>query len=98
MLEALRDLGLRVPEDVAVVGYDNWDVFAEATRPTLTSVDMNLRDLGRQAGQLLLDLISGEQRSDPGGPVRLPTRLVIRQSCGGQSAAASTVSRKKGGV
>ena len=98
VLETLRDVGLRVPEDVAVVGYDNWDVFAEATRPTLTSVDMNLCDLGRQAGQLLLDLISGEQRSEPEGPVRLPTRLVIRQSCGSQSAEVSTVSQKKGGI
>lgn len=95
VLEALRDLDVRVPEDVAVVGYDNWDVFTEATRPTLTSVDMNLRDLGRQAGQRLLDLIGGGLGSDPGGPVRLPTRLVVRQSCGSQRADASTVSRAK---
>ena len=82
VLEALRDLGLRVPDDVAVVGYDNWDVFTEATRPTLTSVDMNLRDLGRQAGQRLLDLIGGRPGRDPGGLARLPTQLVVRQSCG----------------
>ncbi|WP_424952638.1 LacI family DNA-binding transcriptional regulator [Deinococcus sp.] len=82
VLEALRELRLRVPEDVAVVGYDNWDVFAEATRPTLTSVDMNLRDLGRQAGQRLLDLIGGGPGRDPGGPLRLPCRLVVRHSCG----------------
>jgi len=94
VLEALRDLGVRVPEDVAVVGYDNWDVFVEGTRPTLTSIDMNLRDLGRQAGQLLLDLISGELRSDSGGPVRLPTRLVVRQSCGSQSVKASVVNQE----
>ena len=55
-------------------------MFTEATRPTLTSVDMNLRDLGRQAGQRLLDLISAGPGSDPGGLVRLPTRLVERQS------------------
>ena len=78
-LEALRDLELRMPQDVAVVGYDNWDVMADATRPTLTSVDMNLRTLGRQAGQRLLDLIGG---GGGRGHERLPCQLVIRQSCG----------------
>ncbi|WP_425144891.1 LacI family DNA-binding transcriptional regulator [Deinococcus sp.] len=80
--EALHALGLRVPQDVAVVGYDNWDVFTEATRPTLTSVDMNLRDLGRQAGQRLLDLIDAGPGQGLGGPLRLPCRLVVRHSCG----------------
>ncbi len=84
-LEALRDLGLQVPHDVAVVGYDNWDVFTEATRPTLTSVDMNLRDLGRQAGRRLLDLIRDGPGSGAGGPLRLPCRLVVRQSCGSRT-------------
>ena len=40
----------RVPGDVAIVGFDNWDVMTEATRPPLTSVDMNLYALGREAG------------------------------------------------
>ena len=39
-----------VPDDVAIVGFDNWDVMTEATRPPLTSVDMNLKALGREAG------------------------------------------------
>ena len=50
---------MRVPDDVAVVGFDNWEVIAAATRPPLTTVDMNLHELGRQAGLRLLDMIDG---------------------------------------
>ena len=39
------------PDDVAIVGFDNWEMMAEATRPPLTSVDMNLSELGREAGR-----------------------------------------------
>jgi hypothetical protein len=46
---ALREAARRVPADVALVGYDNWDVFAEAGRPPLTTVDMQLKELGMRA-------------------------------------------------
>ena len=52
MIDALRESGVRVPDDVAVVGFDNWDVIAAATRPPVTTIDMNLRELGRQAHSL----------------------------------------------
>jgi LacI family transcriptional regulator len=58
-------------------------VIAEATRPPLTSIDMNLRDLGREAGIRMLDMIAGKRLS---GVQRLPCTLVIRDSCGGQKA------------
>ena len=51
----------RCPSDVAVVGFDNWDVMALAARPPLTSVDMNLRALGRAAGERLIAMIAGER-------------------------------------
>jgi len=75
--DALRESGRRVPDDVAVVGYDNWEVFAASTRPPLTTVDMRLRDLGGQAAQRLLASIDGDRTS---GVERLPCRLVIRES------------------
>ncbi|MER3553042.1 MAG: LacI family transcriptional regulator [Meiothermus sp.] len=78
-LDALRESGVRVPEDLAVVGFDNWEILAEAARPPLTSVDMNLLELGRQAGRRLLRMIDG--RNEP-GVQRLPCRLVVRASCG----------------
>ena len=73
--DALRERGIAVPDDVAVVGFDNWDVMAEATRPPLTSVDMNLEALGREAGALLMEMIGGrraERRAPPALHARHP--------------------------
>ncbi len=78
-VEALRELGLAVPADVAVVGFDNWDVMVEAARPPLTSVDMNLDALGREAGAALMEMMAGGALK---GVRRLPCSLVIRDSCG----------------
>jgi LacI family transcriptional regulator len=78
-VDALRELGLAVPADVAVVGFDNWDVMVESARPPLTSVDMNLDTLGREAGAALLEMMAGRALK---GVRRLPCSLVIRDSCG----------------
>ena len=59
-----------------MVGFDNWDVMAEAARPPLTSVDMNLDALGRAAGECLLEMMAG--RPSP-GVRRLPCSLVVRE-------------------
>jgi LacI family transcriptional regulator len=79
-VDALRDLGVRVPDDIAVVGFDNWQIIAAATRPPLTTIDMNLHELGRQAGLRLLDMIDGQKQQR--GVLRLPCSLVVRESCG----------------
>ena len=80
--DALRERGMAVPETVSLVGFDNWEIMAEATRPSLTSVDMNLKELGREAGHKLLGLIAGERHR---GVHRLPCTLVIRESCGARA-------------
>ena len=84
-VDALREFGLAVPADVAVVGFDNWDVMTEATRPSLTSVDMNLDTLGREAGAALLEMMAGARLA---GVRRLPCSLVIRGSCGANRSDA----------
>ena len=76
--DGLRELGIGVPDQVGVVGMDNWDVMVESSRPPLTSVDLELPRLGRLAATLLLSLIEGET-VEPG--VRLvSTSLVMRRS------------------
>jgi LacI family transcriptional regulator len=78
-VDALHEMGLAVPADIAVVGFDNWDVMVEASRPPLTSVDMNLDALGREAGASLVEMMAGRALK---GVRRLPCSLVIRDSCG----------------
>jgi LacI family transcriptional regulator len=75
--DALRERGLSVPQDVAIVGFDNWEVMTLASRPPLTSVDMNLRALGREAGDRLIDMMRGKRVR---GVQRRPCSLVVRQS------------------
>ena len=74
--EALRELGRRVPDDVALVGFDNWTVIAEASRPPLTTIDMNLTEVGRTAARLLLAAIDGHTAH---GTHLVPCQLVARE-------------------
>jgi LacI family transcriptional regulator len=78
--DTLRAVGRRVPEDIALVGFDNWAPMALGALPPLTSVDMCLEDVGRVAAGHLLAAIGGEQRS---GVYKVPCRLVVRESSGG---------------
>ena len=75
--DALRERGIGVPSDVAIVGFDNWDVMTLASRPPLSSIDMNLRTMGMVAGESLLAMIGGERLR---GLRHLPCTLVVRES------------------
>jgi LacI family transcriptional regulator len=77
-LDTLRDLGRSVPEDVAIVGFDNWEILATNARPELTSIDANLQELGRTAALRVFDAIAGQEVEY--GTTRLPVKLVIRGS------------------
>lgn len=79
---AIQDAGLRVPDDIAVVGYDDTE-FCESTRPMLTSVRMSIDELGLTAVRRLVDTIEG--RPVGMADTVLPVTLTIRQSCGGES-------------
>lgn len=78
LLLAFSERGIRVPEDVSVVGFD--DIFsADLVSPGLTTVAAPLRWLGNTAMKNLLALIHGAQ-SQRGEPARAPTKLVVRGS------------------
>jgi LacI family transcriptional regulator len=76
-IRRLRAEGLRVPEDVSVVGYDDVPIAAYVD-PPLTTVHQPMREVGELAATLILDRIAGVERD--GGPHLLPARLVVRQS------------------
>jgi len=82
-LDTARDLGRAVPEDVAVMGFDNWEVLTTNARPELTSIDANLQQLGRIAAERVFAALDGADLGS--GTQYLPGRLVIR---------ASTVARR----
>jgi LacI family transcriptional regulator, galactose operon repressor len=77
--DTLRLLGRRVPDDIALIGFDNWEPMACGADPPLTSIDMCLEDVGRVAAEHLLSAINGEPTH---GPHTVPCRLVVRGSSG----------------
>ncbi len=78
VLRALHDAGLRVPDDVSVVGFDNIEP-ARYLSPALTTVDHSLSEVGRLAIWLLLDRIE-EQYDGPARRIIISPRLVVRSS------------------
>ena len=86
VIDGLRLAGRRVPDDVAVVGFDNWDVMVTGRRPQLTSIDPNLHTVGRVAAEHLLAGIDGAPRQ---GVHLIAPRLVVRESTASVAATAS---------
>jgi LacI family transcriptional regulator len=76
--DALREAGLSVPDEVGLVGVDNWEVMSEGCRPPLTTIDLNLTELGHIAATKLLRAIEGHPLEK--GVQLLPCRLVTRRS------------------
>ena len=76
--DALREAGLSVPEEVGLVGVDNWEVMSDGCRPPLTTIDLNLTELGHTAATKLLKAIEGHPLEK--GVQLLPCRLVTRRS------------------
>jgi DNA-binding LacI/PurR family transcriptional regulator len=77
-LLTLRRAGLRVPEDVSVIGFDN--ILQSSTMiPPLTTIEQPMNDLGQATVRLLLDQIL--KRTAELTCVTIPTSLVVRDSC-----------------
>ena len=78
VLEAIRSRGLRVPEDISLIGFDDIPE-AASTHPALTTVRQPLEDMGRIATRMLLKAIAEGQLSSE--RVVVQTELIVRQSC-----------------
>jgi LacI family transcriptional regulator len=76
-IEVARGLGLTIPDDLSVIGFDNVPESALAS-PPLTTINQPLQQMGAEALMLLVDLIDGVERDTH---IRLPTSLVERASC-----------------
>lgn len=83
-LSALREAGFRVPQDIAVAGFDDIAICSYLS-PRLTTVRVEPNTLGERAVQLLLDAMAGGAESGP-RHVILPATLVVRESCGAAPA------------
>ena len=78
-MEVAQSAGLRIPRDLSVIGFDNIPESA-LTDPPLTTIDQSIQDMGWEAARLLISLIEKPDEVDE-VHVRLPTKLVVRQSC-----------------
>jgi LacI family transcriptional regulator len=80
VIEALRDLNIKIGKEVALIGFDDLEFYALLT-PSITAVNQPAAELGRISARLLLQRIRGELTSSSLRTV-LPVSLVVRESCG----------------
>lgn len=76
VFQAARELGLRIPDDLSVIGFDN---IPESEYMNLTTIDQFIGEMGYIATNMLIALINGESLSET--TVRVPTKLIERGSC-----------------
>jgi LacI family transcriptional regulator len=77
---AIQEAGLRVPEDIAIVGYDDREI-ANLTRPTITTVTMPCYEMGQAAAQLMSGSFENGENSED--LIKVQGTLIVRESCGG---------------
>ena len=90
--EKLQERGIRVPDEVAIAGFD--DVFETRVRtPPITTIRASSYELGYTAAETLVDLIAGKPVPEL---VNVPSILVVRQSCGCQDPHVTAIAAKPG--
>lgn len=81
-LKAIRAAGLRIPDDVALVTFQDPDRMGGVLEPPLTTIATQERQLGEHAAKLLLQILGSPGVPVPALEIRLPAELVVRRSCG----------------
>jgi LacI family transcriptional regulator len=84
-IRTLRSAGMLVPDDIAIVGFDDIRV-AELLSPPLTTVRQDMVGIGLAAGRALVEQIENPDVTPP--VLTLPVELVVRASCGARASAA----------
>ncbi|WP_028562769.1 LacI family DNA-binding transcriptional regulator [Paenibacillus pinihumi] len=87
-IHALKEAGIRVPEDVAIVGFNDIEI-SQFMSPPLTTIRIQAEMMGRMAVKLLVDQMNGR---DIPVQVTVPAKLMVRSSCGSQIASLKEVS------
>ena len=77
-LKRAQQMGLRVPQDVSITGFDDIEI-AEIATPELTTVHVPHRAMGRGAAEMLVGMLAGE---DPAGSIRLEADVRLRGTLG----------------
>ena len=80
-LQTITRLGLRCPEDIALVCFDDF-VWASVMHPRLTVVDQPTYEIGQQSARLLFDRLQNREKAPI--EIHLPTQLIVRESSGTQ--------------
>lgn len=78
VVNTLTEMQIDIPTEVSIISFNN-ALFAEMSRPPLTSIDINIKELGYQAASSLIQLLKNE--NEPVKRIIVPHRLVVRQSC-----------------
>ena len=80
MMKLAAEKGIVVPDDIAFIGFDNSPISGIVT-PSLSTVEQPNETMGMQAVEIIVDKLAGK---DEYQQITLPTRLIIRRSCGGR--------------
>jgi len=80
---AIQEAGLRVPEDIAIVGYDDREI-TSISRPTITTVTLPCYEMGEKSAQLILNRLENPVDPSEEEQVRVQGRLIVRGSCGAE--------------
>lgn len=76
-IERLLEANIKIPEDVAVIGFNNEKIICHTTRPTLTSVSQDIKLMGRKAAELLVAKLHGDEKIER---IVIPVTIVERES------------------
>jgi LacI family transcriptional regulator len=85
-MAAIEEAGLRIPEDIAVTGFDDAEI-ATTVRPALTTIRQDAIGMGTAAAEAILRMLEDPEIAPP--VIVVPTELIVRESCGGAVRSSS---------